>query len=501
MPAYYYAYDTSLSGCPVGGDKNDDACYLLVSSDSTTDPWTSAEKQNFANWYSFYRTRNLATVSAATLAFAELGTESRVAWQNLHTCDGFDTDCDGWTNSNFDSRIDQFTGDHRANFYSWLSRMPAEDATPLRSALIRAGQMYGEDRPYEFDPGEGGSETPIYECRQNYSIVMTDGIWNSDTITSIGNADSPASPGLTLPDGTTFTATAPYSDGNSNSLADIAFYYWATDLNTDLNDSDALKYEPVTVNETIEYDDPSNGVGIDATTTLTPVQNPKNDPANWQHMVTFTVGVGLTSTLMEPNLLWEGDTYDGGYKALATGYANWPATGTNETPGNVYDLWHAAINSRGQFFSAETPDDIVAAFNTIIQRIESRQGSASNLSLNAGSVSSSSQFFQALFDSEDWSGHLLSRPFSDGNGNLTCTTEPRGATCPPVWDAACALTGGACDATGASTSGQDWDTEREILTYNGTQGVPFRWTNNPNDLTVAQKLQPRLAFVRRAAAL
>ncbi|MGC1954142.1 MAG: PilC/PilY family type IV pilus protein [Gammaproteobacteria bacterium] len=481
VPAYYYTYDSAkfgISGCPGGGSKNDDDCYTRVVVSATSGPGGSDERQNFANWYSFYRTRNLATVSAASLAFSQLGGETRVAWQNLHTCDGFDQACSGWTSSTYDSRIAKFDGSHRQNFYNWLFRLPAWGGTPLRSSLMRAGEMFKTDRPYHDDPGANSNFGPV--CRQNYSIVMTDGIWNTDN-PSIGNTDNGT---RALPDGVTYTPRAPFKDSNSNSLADLAFEYWATDLRSDLSDSPALKNEPISGDETIEYDDPNITGDANASATLTKYWNPKNDPASWQHMVNFVVGVGLSGWLTEPNLAWDGDTYAGGYNALATGHAAWPATGSDTVPGNVYDLWHAALNSRGQFFSAESPKDVVTAFRSIIQRIQARLGSASNLALNAGSVSSSSQLFQAVFDSADWSGHLLARPFSNGQGNMTCTNnEPRGAVCPPVWDAGCGLTGGLCPATGTTQTAQDWNTGRTILTYDGSLGKPFRW----NDLTAAQQ--------------
>ncbi len=491
VAAYYYQYDDSkfgLSGCPAGGDSADDDCYTRIIVSTTSGPGGTDERQNFANWYSFYRTRNLATVSAAALAFSQLGGETRVAWQNLNSCNGFDHNCQGWTSSKYDSQIAKFDGSHRQNFYSWLFRLPAWGGTPLRTSLVRAGEMFKTDRPYHDDPGVNTTFGPA--CRQNYSITMTDGIWNTDN-PIVGNVDNGT---LNLPDGVTYTPRAPFKDGNSHSLADIAFEYWATDLRTDLNDSPSLQHEPVTVDETIEYDDPDVAGDPNASATLTPYWNPKNDPASWQHMVNFVVGVGLSSWLTETNLPWEkgskktpgaggGSTFSGGYEALATDYAPWPATGSDTVPGNVYDLWHAAINSRGQFFSAESPEDVVMAFQSIIQRISSRLGSASNLALNAGSVSSSSQLFQAIFDSADWSGHLLARPFSDGQGNMSCTSEPRGAVCPPVWDAACGLTGGFCAATGGNQAAQDWNTGRTIVTYDGSAGKPFRW----NDLTAAQQ--------------
>lgn len=500
VPAYYYYLDESKAGtggCPDPVDRDDDDCYTLSRSDH--DNWSDEEKQNFANWYSFYRTRNLAVASASTLAFAQLSGEVRVAWQALNRCDDFDTNCTGWTGTRYDSRLDRFSEDHREDFYDWLSRLPASGGTPLRSALVRSGEMFKENRAYREEPSNR-YDTKRLECRQNFAVVMTDGIWNGN-VGAVGNVDGSS---RTLPDGTTYTPIAPYDDDDWNSLADIAFHYWATDLRPDLDDHPTLAYLPVSGNETIEYDDPSTGANPDATTTLTEYQNPRNDPATWQHMVTFTVGVGLTDWLTLGNRLWEGDTYAGGYKAFATDYAQWPNTYDNAAPANVYDLWHAALNSRGQFFSVESPDEIVDAFKTIIQRVQARRGSASALSLNSGSVSSETQFYQALFDSSDWSGSLWSRPISDGHANLTCTTEARGEICPTAWDAACGLTGGRCEATGATMTALDWDSERQIITYDGSQGVAFRWSD---DLTAAQKAyledgdgsvygQARLDFLR-----
>ena len=109
---YHYAVlNLTNSGCDtsakdVYGAYTDNDCYTSVTVSSTSGPGTvdlnadgvitsadKDERQNFANWYSFYRTRNLATVSAASLAFSQLHTDFRVAFQNLHTCDGFDTSC------------------------------------------------------------------------------------------------------------------------------------------------------------------------------------------------------------------------------------------------------------------------------------------------------------------------------------------------------------------------------------------------------------------------
>lgn len=475
--AYYYTYNGS-------GNKNNDANYTLHQYSNGN--WTAAEKQNFANWYSFYRTRNLSVVSASTLAFAKLNSKTRVAWQTLsyyallptwswgyHTdgqCYDFSgSHCQGWDDVNVNNAIARFTGTHKDQFYHWLSRLPANGGTPLRAALARAGKMYETARPYEYDPGTTNT-TPVYSCRQNYSIVMTDGVWNGSVqppwpSTSNNNQDGTQHTLPTDPAGTTTTykPVAPYTDSNSTSLADIAFYFWRTDLRPTLANSDTLKYMPYSTDEYV-----TDGT---KTVTIPPYWNPKNDPASWQHMVTYTVGVGLSKWLTNP--LWGGDTYAApAYNAFATGTSSWPSVGSAQA--NVYDLYHAALDSRGAFFSAEKPQDIVNAFNDIMQRIENRQGTASGATSNVGSVNANSQVYQAKFDSKDWSGQFIASRISDGNAlSGPCYNKPVGDVCGIVWNAETSL------------ASQNWNTGRVMLTYNGTagSGEPFRW----NPLSTAEK--------------
>ncbi|MFN3595525.1 MAG: hypothetical protein ACK4TK_12740, partial [Thiobacillaceae bacterium] len=132
--AYYYVFDHSLTNCD--GTRNDDDCYRRVVVSDTSGPGGTDERQNFANWYSFYRTRNLMTVTAAARAFASVGGNVRLAWQALSACNSFGTSCQGWNSgTSYDNRIRTFQGTHRSNFYNWLFRLPADGWTPLRSAL------------------------------------------------------------------------------------------------------------------------------------------------------------------------------------------------------------------------------------------------------------------------------------------------------------------------------------------------------------------------------
>lgn len=390
VSAYYYVYDESLMGCPLITDKlNDDRCYRLVNVTATSglmreDDRASGvdERMNFAIWYSFYRNRILATSTAASLAFDTLPPSVRLTWQSLNQCNAFNS-TSSKCSKNF---LRRFTGYHRGNFFNWLANVPVGSGTPLPTAMKRAGNyLHTSSDPWAYDPNPlsaTGTSSPTvtapqYACRSSYHILMTDGEWNQAEALAGAGDESTA---LSLPDGKTYSGQHPYFDTTTNTLADFAFYYWATDANPSLPNT--IKTNP------------------DA-----PYWDPRNDPATWQHLVTFTIGLGLGRGLKADGLPWEGSTFAGpGYAALVSGAKAWPpaaATAPNNA-NNVYDLWHAAINSRGQFFSAESPDTIVDAFAQILSRIGGSEASASKPILTPGEGE-----YEAGYDGKDWSGDLV----------------------------------------------------------------------------------------------
>lgn len=395
--AYYALYDTTLSTC---GNKNidNDGCYKIVNVGT-------AEQQNFANWYSFYRTRFLATASAANLAFYSLPENLRVTWQMLNTCKNIGNtsgSCAGESGTVYDNSLNDFSGRSRATFFAWLADTPTSGGTPLRSALDRAGKYIartdlGSKGAYAQFPGSSlGTE---YTCRPSYHLLMTDGLWNNDTF-NVGNLDSSST---NLPDGKTYTPTEPFKDGSSSTLADLAFKYWATDARDLANN--IKPYMPYQ--------------GTNA------YWDPKNDPATWQHLVNFTLGLGLTRQIVDP--AWGGDTYSGDYAKLVSGQKTWPyidQDANNNEPYHVYDLWHAAINSRGEFFSVDSPNEIVEAFRSILSRISDRNTSASAVSLESAVTTAGNEAYYARFSSTDWSGELI-RYDLDNNGNTTLRWNAR----------------------------------------------------------------------------
>ncbi|MCG7372585.1 pilus assembly protein PilY [Pseudomonas luteola] len=381
VPAYYYIYNQA-SNCTTTNDN----CYSKVDVSSTSGPGRTDERQNFAIWYAFYRNRALATQTATNLAFANFSESIRLTWQDLSNCTTLNsTTCRG-ISYNGSNKLRTFTGQARANFFTWLGDINYNTGTPLRSALDRAGrflQTTGSDAPYAYDPGS--TQSPEYACRPSYHIMMTDGKWNSDNF-SVGNVDSNSA---TLPDGTVYTPRAPFIDSAANTLADLAFKYWATDA------------QPNISNKLSPYIRESNN---DAKAQY---WNPKNDPANWQHLVNYTLGLGLSESLTNPK--WDGDTYSGGYSGLLAGNLQWPAA-SSDSDNNVYDLWHTAINSRGEFFSVESPDALVTAMQNIVSRISEAETASAGQALSSPfqeSNSTSLYTYTPSFSSQDWSGDLI----------------------------------------------------------------------------------------------
>src|SRR5690606_33759839 len=88
---------------------------------------------------------------------------------------------------------------------------------------------------------------------------------------------------------------------------------------------------------------------------------------------------------------------------------NWPSA-SDSSDNNVYDLWHAAINSRGEFFSVDSPDAMVQAFTDILNRIADRKSSAARPAISSGIVvdeTISSVSYQTSYASDEgWSGDL-----------------------------------------------------------------------------------------------
>lgn len=400
VPAYYYIYNVNnVSSC----DKNNESCYSIkfVSDTSGTGPAGADERENFAIWFSFYKTRALATLSATSIAFYDLSPDVRFTWQNLKTC----TKMDGTDTANCgNNSLKPYTAKHKGEFYTWLRKVYFNVGTPLPATMKRAGEYFKTSTPWEKYPGESSKNDSenTYACRPSYHVLMTDGMWNETTKdpADFRSDDSDfKTPGGVNKEGVEYSKIAPYYDDTKSTLADIAMHYWATDLRPKLANKVPVFIPYKNSDSAKEYWDP------------------RNNPAEWQHMSNFVMGLGLTNSLTDKNVPWAGSTFAGeGYARLKAGTAEWPEA-SSESLNNVYDLWHAAINSRGEFYSVDSPEAMVQAFKDILTRIADRKDSAAmpattnNLEPDRAGESAAerlvSYFYQSTFDSSaGWAGDI-----------------------------------------------------------------------------------------------
>lgn len=381
------------------------------------------EIQNFANWYTYYRSRILSARAGVGRAFAQQKTAMRVGFGTINkgatTVDSVDN------TSTVIRGVREFVGSDRDAFFNSLySRSIPTSGTPLRKALQNVGEYFkrkDDAGPWGKSPGSSDS-TPHLECRQSYHILMTDGYWNGSNPSSINNEDKSTGPSITDPAGRTYQyiPANPYQDEWSKTLADVAMKYWYSDLRDDLANK---------------------------------VPSSTADPAVWQHLVNFTVGLGVTGSLDPRSDL----------PALTSGAKTWPNPGgTSSIPAKIDDLWHAAVNSRGKFFSAKDPDTFANALADTLSAIADRvESSASSVAANSTRLDTDTLVYQARFDSRDWSGELLAFSLNEDGTLVT----------PEKWDAGKLIPA---------------PSSRNIFTLNDatSNGVAFTWSN----LSSTQKL-------------
>ena len=336
------------------------------------------ELQNFANWLQYYHTRLLMAKGGVSAAFAKQGKALRV---------GF-----GTINNPVSLGVRSFTGSNRTDFYNTLYPVVrSTNGTPLRQAVDKVGQYFQRSNvgnPWAQDPTSSSIGTE-YSCRRSFHILSTDGFWNGSGATSPANGNNDAFSGSTpaKPDGTTYPYSdaagskfgiSPFSDGNSDTLADAAAYYWKTDLRSTLDNN------------------------VVAST---------RDPAFWQHLSMFTVGLGVTGTGLVTKTA-------GGTADLSTQASrdllianrtplNWTSPSQNdETTGD--DLIHAAMNGHGRYFSATDPTTLATGLASALAEAADNPGDFASVAADSPQLSANGNIYQATFSPARWYGRLYS---------------------------------------------------------------------------------------------
>ncbi|MEY4760709.1 MAG: hypothetical protein RLZZ200_565, partial [Pseudomonadota bacterium] len=409
---FYYEYTASPTSPPSTCASSGSYTKVAVSSLSST------QQQNFANWFQYYRKRIFMMRAAASRTFASLDSSYRV---------GFTKISDTGTGSDF-VPIKTFDSTQKNTWFTTLFRAAPSGFTPLLGALSKAGRYYGGRLVT-------GSADPVqYSCQQNFTILTTDGYWNSvsssygpnqlDNSTLVGNQDG--------------SLAAPYYDANASTLADVASYYYQTDLRTAGGSWATGGYLDGT---TTRLDVTSNNVPPSTA-----------DPATWQHMVTFTIGLGQSG-----NVLYDSQYYlNGGtltcptgsttcvtYKQILQGTKPWPNPLPTENLTRIDDLWHAAVDGHGRYLSARDPNALVTSLQSTLSTISAmKASSAATATSNLQPVSGDNSAYVAQYTTATWTGDLQQRDIDLVTGGVGATAG---------WSVATQLEGMVDDASDTRT--------------------------------------------------
>jgi type IV pilus assembly protein PilY1 len=400
-------------------------------------------RQNFADWYMFYRRRELTTKAAVGRVIESMRgiNVGLYSIQERIKAPVVPIDVDG--------QADQTSYLLDVLYYEYWS----SSTTPLRNALKNVGEYF------HMDDGKSGGITgksPYYPeedgggCQKAFAILMTDGYYNGNPPTpSIGNVDGDGSTNFDT--GLNDDNTKIFADSESDSLADVAMLFYENDLAAGLSD-----FVPP--------------VGYDT--------------ARHQHMVTYGVAFGVHGSDSRnpdnfPNCLPDcGPDEEGCH----TQCPEWP-TIIDSNEEKIDDLYHATVNGRGKFLSANSPVELVDALMAIMADIENQIRSGTAVAINAQELSEDTAIYQAIYNAEHWKGDLISRCLDKDTGDIVDCSGGivYGESDTLVnWSANQQLEARA--VTTDSATGDDLPS-RQIITYTGTAGTDFTY----DGLTTDQK--------------
>ncbi len=236
-----------------------------------------------------------------------------------------------------------------------------------------------------------------------------------------------------------------------NTLADVAQYYYLTDLRTpDLKNC------------------PGDTGGV---------CGPKGGVDEVQRMLTYTLGLGALGRMQYTDdyvktANQEGDVSD--YGSIKRGTAanpdsgicswqpvgtpcNWPAP-ASDSQTNIDDLWHAAVNGRGTYYSARDPSALAAGISSALADIGTAKGSLAAVTVTSPNlVSGDNAVYEVSFEVGVWAGDVAKRKVTVDGSTVVISADV-------VWSAEAQLRKKAV-------------ADRKIYTFdsNGQPLKPFTW--------------------------
>ncbi|MFC5521478.1 PilC/PilY family type IV pilus protein [Polaromonas jejuensis] len=274
-----------------------------------------------------------------------------------------------------------------------------------------------------FGSWTAGTPSPNNVCTATASLPAAGTTTPAITSTTTSGGTTPAYTvvATTGPTAGTPTVTVTSAGGTSDTLADVAAYYYNTNLRTSAlgNCTGPIISPATTANDLcLANKVPPNGL----------------DTATWQHMTTFTLGLGargrmvfspsyLTDTAGDYFDVWKGNiagSTNCSWQSANGKPCNWPTPGSDQIE-NVDDLWHAAVNGHGNYFSATDPATLANALSSSLNVIINtpQPGTAAAAATTNPKITSNNNFqFSSYFKSVEWSGELIRQTMSLSDGSV-----------------------------------------------------------------------------------
>jgi Tfp pilus tip-associated adhesin PilY1 len=204
-----------------------------------------------------------------------------------------------------------------------------------------------------------------------------------------------------------------------DTLADVAQYYYMTDLRTPAYDNCLGA--------------PVDGVQHSVCENIVPPSGASTIKS--QHMTTYTLGLGASGLMQyQPDYL---DAESGDYFSIKTGQTvnqaegictwqqegscNWPKPESGSQT-NIDDTWHAAVNGRGVYYSAGDPSSLATGLSDALAKIIAREGSLAAVTLaNPNLVVGENALYSVDFQAGAWTGNLHKLSIDGQTGVITYT--------------------------------------------------------------------------------
>ena len=411
------------------------------------------EIQNYARWYTYFRTRLNTMKTAGGRAFQSFihnpaasptqPTKLRVGFITINPrFDGTPTSTTNVQGIRY-LRVQDFAGgnpaSHAANWYTKFYNIGASNAslvgqTPLRDALSTVGWIFSGKLGSDLTAGlNTANDDPVQvSCQRNFAILTTDGYWNggggrmlnNSAMTNQDNVDGGANlPGYSQPassraqgtyDGNLLSTTdAGTSAGGRNTLADVALYYYKNDLR----------------GGTTPHTGPSlNASGVDVSTNNVPTKPGNKNFVTHQHMVTFSIGMvdGLMRFQPDYETSSTGDFANvkngtSGACLWTGGVCDWPSPQANSASA-LDDLWHAAVNGRGQYYSARDAAALVSGLESALNALNIQVAAAAASSTSSPNITQTDrQIFSTTYETDTWSGRIVAQNINVTTGEVEPT--------------------------------------------------------------------------------